>query len=193
MDSWTILRRFFLLIFSVAPMLLIGCSGGEVPQGEPMSVTRPTGGEQAQAGLQLEAPEEWIEERPSSSMRLSQYRLPGDGAEDAEVAVFTGIGGSVEQNVDRWISQFGSGAKESADVSTRDVGGHEVTIVDVSGTFQGSMMPMAGGSSDPKEGWRMLAAVIETEGAPWFIKLTGPQETVGQWEESFYSYVDSLE
>jgi hypothetical protein len=151
------------------------------------------------AGLRFTAPPDWISEAPGSPMRRAQYRLPraeGD-SEDAEVVVFyfQGGGGGVQANIDRWIDQFskpdGSPAGDSAKISKRVVGGIPVSIVDVSGSYSGAMGPM-GGSSRPKTGYRMLAAVAEADNGPWFLKLTGPARTVARWQASFESFVDTI-
>ncbi len=151
-------------------------------------------------GLKFTAPPGWISETPSSAMRKAQYRLPrtdGD-TEDAEIVVFyfQGGGGGVQANIDRWISQFskpdGSPANDLAKVDKKTVHGVPVTVVDVSGTYSGAMGPM-GGSSEPKSGYRMLAAVAEASDGPWFFKLTGPARTVAKWESSFATFVDSIQ
>src|SRR3989442_5726999 len=77
--------------------------------------------------LRFKMPEGWVSESPSSKMRVAQYKLPkatGD-AEDASLVVYyfgPAQGGSVEANIDRWISQMeqpGSGpAKEKGENPT---------------------------------------------------------------------------
>jgi hypothetical protein len=163
------------------------CSTAEPPQGDLVEFSsnqRPK-----DSGLEFSVPEGWIEETPSSTMRKSQFRLPGpkplEG--DAEVAVFAGVGGSVEENVARWIKQFE--AAESPQVTKRVINNFPVTFVDVTGTFSAGMMTAG---AVPKQGYRMLAAVIETGGAAWFVKLVGPQDTVTKWETSFASFVESV-
>lgn len=187
------MKRVGCLIPLVLLVMSAGCSQEEPPAGQRISMT---GGMQAMVGpeLQFTVPEGWIEEAPTSSMRHSQYRLPGDSG-DAELAMFTGIGGSVQQNIDRWIGQFkapdGSPAGDSAKIEKREVGGFQVTFLDVAGTFVSSMGPM-GGSSGPLEDYKMIAAVIETPGSPWFLKLTGPRATVEKWDASFHEFVSSV-
>jgi hypothetical protein len=193
----------------LAALLLLGavasaCSKNEVPEGQPVPVA-PTpahlsapSGQSAAGELVFTAPEGWIQEQPSSAMRHSQYRLPGpDTGGDAELAIFTGIGGSVEQNVQRWLNQFtinGAPAGDTAKVSHRDISGFHVTFVDVSGTYNPGMMsgPMTSGSQGSRDGYRMLAAVIETTGRPWFLKLTGPEKTVAKWQADFERFVASV-
>ena len=75
----------------------------------PNQRTAPAGAERSLGDLAANVPEGWVEEEPASSMRLAQYRLPGDGAGDAVLAVFhfgSNQGGSVDANIDRWYGQF---------------------------------------------------------------------------------------
>ncbi len=179
-------------------LLMGACSqNGEIPEGDPIPLDGGFGvpGDQ-RGGLEFQMPEGWVREQPSSAMRHSQYLLPGgETGGDAELAVFTNIGGSVRQNVDRWINQFtiedGRPANEAAEVVTREIHGFRVTLVDVSGSYNAAMGPMAAGGGESRPGYRMLAAVIETPQAPWFLKLTGPRETVARWESSFEEFVES--
>ena len=133
-------------------------------------------------------------------MRKAQYLLPrvaGD-SEDAEMVVyyFQGQGGSVQANVDRWISQFtkpdGTPASDSAKVSRKESHGIPLTIVDVSGTYVASMGPMQA-EAKPKQKFRMLAAVAEASSGPWFFKLTGPTKTVAKWEASFLAFLGTIQ
>ncbi len=180
-------------------LILGACSKNQVPQGEEVPVARSSNELGAPAGGEphFTAPEGWVSEKPSSSMRQSQYRLPGqNGAGDAEVAVFTGIGGSAQANVDRWIHQFtkpdGSPVENASQVQKK-IGSFEITEVDISGTYTAAMGPMMGGGSAAKHpDYRMVAAVIETGQGPWFVKMTGPAPTVAHWKDSFNQFLASI-
>jgi len=150
-------------------------------------------------GLKFTASPGWIVESPSSSNRQAQYRLSraeGD-PEDAELVIyyFGGQSGTTQANVDRWIGQFtkpdGTPASDTAKVTHKNPNGIPVTIVDVSGLYAGSMMAMQQ-SGKPKTHYRLLGAIAEAGNGPWFIKLTGPANTVGKWESSFQSFIDSI-
>jgi len=151
------------------------------------------------SNLTYQAPADWVAETPSSQMRRAQYRLPraaGD-QEDAEMVVFffPGQGGSVTANVDRWIGMFaradGSSASSDAKIDKRQINGQTITVVDVSGVYTNRMGPMAADAS-PKPDYRMLAAIVETPGGPWFFKMTGPAKTVSKWEPSFKSFLGTI-
>ena len=155
---------------------------------------------QSSVSLKYRAPEGWVTEQPTSNMRAAQFRLPraeGD-AEDAALVVyyFQGGGGSVQDNLDRWVSQIqqpdGSSSKDKSKTSTLKVNNMNVTLMDVSGTYTAEMTP-GGGDRQNKPGYRMRAAVVETPRGPYFIKLTGPEKTISRWDQSFDAFINSFE
>ena len=150
------------------------------------------------ATLQLSAPKEWTVKPSSSSMRVAQYglpRAPGD-AEDGELIIyfFGGQGGSVQANLDRWVGQMeqpdGRPSKAVATTETMTVGGMKVTVLDVSGKYVAEMAPGAPTRFN-KPGFRLKAAVVETAGGPYFVKLTGPAKTVERWNAAFATFLKS--
>ena len=140
--------------------------------------------------------EGWIQEAPSSSMRLTQFRLPASerGIDDAELAVFSSIGGSVQDNLSRWFDQFsqpdGSDSQEHARVQEFSVDEMSITIADLTGTFTGGGMPM----SQPveKKGYRLLAAIVVGASDVYYFKLVGPEKTVERWATSFGEFIGDL-
>lgn len=147
-------------------------------------------------GLMAVVDPNWIREPPSSSMRLAQFRLPAQeqGTEDAELAVFSGIGGTVEENLNRWFGQFkqtdGSDSKSKARVQTFNVGGMNTTIADLMGIFTGGGMPMSRPVEKPE--YRLLAAIVEGTAEPYYFKLVGPSITIEHWAETFGRFIGTL-
>ncbi len=189
------INRRVLGLVGCAALLVVAakCSETKAPEGEPMNFS--AAHTQQSGELTFTPPEGWAEETPSSGMRRLQYRLPA-ATGDAELAVFADIGGTAEQNIGRWISQFttddGGSVADEAKVTQEEISGFNVTILDVEGTYGGAMSaPMAGQGGGASADHRMLAAVIETGSGPWFIKLTGPRDSVAEWEDSFHEYVKS--
>jgi len=163
-------------------VLSIACSKGEGTSG---GASVPVGERVNLEGFSFQAPTSWKSEKPSSGMRLAQYRVdpaPGD-TEPGECALFhfPGTGGSVQANIDRWIGQFqqpdGTNSADHAKVETFTSEGLNVTYVDVAGTYTGGMSGM-GAPADPKPGYRMVAGVVEMPAGPWFMKCTGPASTM---------------
>lgn len=160
----------------------------------PVRVTSP-------AGLVLTGQKGWVHEKPTSTMRVAQWKLPhAEGDEkDAEVAVFwfQGGGGGVDANIERWVGQLkqpdGKPSKEVMKRETKEIAGFKVHLVDVTGTYSAAdMRPGAGGAKVEIEGARLLGAIVEGPGGPHFVKLLGPKATVDKWEKSFTAFLEGL-
>ena len=133
---------------------------------------------QEDAIIAFEAPKEWTKEEPASNMRKAQYRIPDKEktAKDAELTLFFfGANNTLlKANLQRWGQQMG------AEVKPETIEGkHPVTLVDLKGTYVGDA------ASGPQENARMLAAVVEAPDGPWYFKMVGPADTVGDWREEF--------
>lgn len=148
-------------------------------------------------GLKFKVPEEWEKKPGSSPMRLAEFTLPGPGG-DAELAVyrFPGGGGDVASNVHRWRTQFtkpdGSPLTEAdGSVKEQTRGSLKITVVDLAGTYVAQVTPGAPERyNDPN--YRMLAAVIEGAGDPFFFKAVGPAATMAVWEPTFAGFAEKF-
>jgi hypothetical protein len=149
------------------------------------------------AGLRFTVPSQWSRVPAPSDVRAAQYRIPrapGD-AEDGELVLYffgEGKGGSADDNLTRWYGQFtepdGRPSRDAATVTTRTVQGLRVTMVDLPGTYTGGP---AGGA--PRPGSRLLAAIVEGKGGPWFFKAVGPSATIVAAKPGFVALLDSLQ
>ena len=181
-------------------LLVLACGCGtrapqhdSAPASEPVpAAARPPG-----SALVFEPPPEWVVESPTSTMRKAQYRLPraeGD-PEDAECVVyFFGAmgGGGVDANIERWCSQFEQeGGRDSKDVlarSERKVNGLPVHEVQLSGTYVAETAPGSGVRVN-KPGFRMLAAILESDHGAYYVKLVGPEATVQEHASAFRDFI----
>src|SRR4029453_7461005 len=107
----------------------------------------------ASGDLKYKAPEGWVVEKPSSTMRVAQYKLPktaGDTEDAVLVLYYFGErqGGTTQANIDRWIGQMqqpdGSASKDKSKSETLTINGLKVTTVDVSGTYVAETAPGSG-------------------------------------------------
>jgi len=160
-------------------------SGGPGGAGAGSDPSVPLGERVTLEGFSFQPPTRWKAEQPSSGMRLAQYRIepvPGD-SDPGECALFhfPGTGGPVQANIDRWIGQFqqpdGSSSAEHATIEKLPHDNLSITYVDISGTYMGGMSGMSA-PAEPKEGYRMVAGVVEMSQGPWFMKCTGPSSTM---------------
>jgi hypothetical protein len=131
---------------------------------------------------------------PSSAMRAAEYVLTDHP--DTTLAVFhfgEGQGGSVDDNINRWVDQFtqpdGRSSRDVAQITRREVAGLPVTLVDVSGAFSG----MRGSEQTVSaRDQRMLGAIVEGPEGLVFFKLTGPADEVETAAHSFEETIASI-
>jgi len=151
------------------------------------------------SGLTFITPDGWKSTPPTSSMRVAEFTLPraaGDG-EDAQLIVyyFGGSGGSADANIQRWIGQIeqadGKPSSAVAKKESRTINGLTVSLVDVSGTYTAEMSPGSTAHNN-KPHFRLRAGVVDTPRGPYFIKLTGPAQTIAKWDAAFNQFVSSL-
>ena len=145
----------------------------------------------ALGGMKWSAPEAFVYRRPTRPMRNAEYAIAGSAGE-AEMTVFhfPGMGGSIDDNIARWVGQFrkADGTPAEAETSERTVGGLSVHLVDVRGNFSAGMM--AGGGT--QAGQRLLGAIVQAPAGPVFFKLVGPEATVESASDAFDAFVLSF-
>jgi len=192
-------------ILPVLLLTLAACGGGREEPAQPTEA--PAAPEQvvpiapitsrdsasSDAGIDFTLPSGWTSETPSSNMRLAQASIPGPGG-PGQLAVFNfgaGVGGDVDSNIQRWVGQVdpdpgAQPARETFD--TKD--GLRVTWVEVAGTLKASPM---GGPASPQPNSRLLGAVVEGPGGPWFFKATGPKATLDPERDHFLEMLRSVQ
>lgn len=157
-----------------------GASAGEKAlSAEGSTVITPT--------FRFELPATWRREQPSSGLRLAQAVVPG-AAGPGELAVFhfgAGQGGGVEANFERWLGQMEQPAGSSPERGELAASDFRVSWIDARGTLLPSTM--GSGPTSPQPGFRLLGAVVEGEGGPWFFKVTGPEATLAPEREAFFA------
>jgi hypothetical protein len=128
-------------------------------------------------------------------MRQAEYLVPraaGD-SDDGECFVITfgpGQGGSVDDNIERWVKQL-EPTTSRVERTTRTAGGLAITRVEVSGTY--TPMQMGGKSpGGPRPGYRLVGEIVEAPSGPWFFKLLGPDGTVKAAAKELDALVDSV-
>jgi hypothetical protein len=156
----------------------------------------------AEHTLAYTVPDNWERASVSSPMRTDQFRLPAvtDDVEDGELIVFyfgPGGGGGTEANIARWRGQFsqsdGSPIPDEQVVrETFEANGLTITLLDVAGRFQPGAMQFGGSPPAPKDNHRLLAAIVEGSGGPWFIKATGPTNTMTEHRDAFVAFLRSM-
>ena len=168
--------------FSAASVAMIVLLAGMAVQGE-----EPAAPVKLQLrDLEIQVPANWKQQQLASSMRLAQFAIgPTEGDLDpAELAVFPPMGGSVSENVKRWIDQFQPSGRTYKTTTGKFPGG-EYVLLDISGTFKKPDGPVMMQKTKPAPEYRMLAAMLLTDKGNYFIKFPGPTKTVEANVENF--------
>ena len=143
-------------------------------------------------GLHWTLPARWQAAGPRP-MRMATYTIPAaPPGEAGECGVFyfgKGRGGSVEENLDRWVKQFESATPPQR--SEKTVHGVKVHRIDVSGTYMTPGGPMMQ-SQGKKPGWRLIGAIVEAPEGLVFFKCVGPAATIQKAEKEFEELLASL-
>lgn len=185
MSRWTSLIVLALLVGCSSPHEAVPASSASSPSA---AHARPRDqAEDIAGGIAWHVEEPLVARAPSSEARAAEY-IVRDHPE-AQLAVFhfgRGEGGSVDDNVHRWVEQFrqpdGRPSSEVAQITHRDASGLPVTLVDVSGHYGG--MGASGASADASD-QRMLGAIVEGPEGLVFFKLIGPAEVVEAGRDAF--------
>jgi hypothetical protein len=125
-------------------------------------------------------------------MRLAEAEIPG-GSGAALLTVFffgAGGGGDIDANLQRWAGQIEAEAGTEPVRDTFQLEGFSVSTIAVEGTLLPSRM--GGGPSEPAPGSKLVGAVVEGPGGPWFFKMTGPVDTVTAAEPAFDTMMRSV-
>lgn len=140
--------------------------------------------------VSFQVPNAWEEKSPRNpDVIAGEFVVPGD-AGPARLTLSTATGG-MTANIDRWKDQFQPAADSpAARESTLSIDGRDATLVELFGTFRDTF-----GGGEPQRDWALLGAVIPrntTDGA-FFVKLTGPRETLEAVRETFIKFVESAD
>ena len=132
--------------------------------------------------LTLNIPDSWKSAPNASSMRLGTYQIPAadEDSDAGELTIynFGGGGGSVADNLQRWIGQFSSSGRKSK-ITQGTAGENKYYYADISGTYNKPVGPPILRKTEAAPDYRMHAVILVIpEKGVYFLKLTGPDATV---------------
>jgi hypothetical protein len=140
----------------------------------------------------FDAPADWTAVAPDQDFYLAKWEVAGGGAATLS---WLGAGGGAEfiaANVQRWLGEWerdGGGAIGDYSFDTLPHGGRKVHRMELGGTLQATRQV---GGGEPRAGWRLFGAVVETESGPLFLKFIGPAEVVARGAEACWDALAAL-
>jgi hypothetical protein len=183
--------KWFLGVACACALILSGCAKQTKQGGSNSALLGSVSGEAA--GMKWSVPKTWTDEG-ERTMRVASYAISsaqGD-SEGGECGVFyfgSGQGGSIDDNIQRWVGQFER--HDSPVQSQKEIGDIKVTTVQIIGTYLAPGGPMMQ-STGSKENYRLLGAIAEAPQGRVFFKLTGPAKTVAAAEPEFEALIGSF-
>ncbi len=146
----------------------------------------------------VQVPADWTELPRSSNMRSAHYELPAPEGAKAELIVYhfgERGAGSVQDNIDRWLSQFqqpdGKSSRDAAKIEKTRLGGRDVNLVSVSGRYVAPATPGGGEPSD-EPGQSLVAAIVESPSGPYYFRLIGASAAVASQTAPFRGMLESM-
>jgi len=129
-----------------------------------------------------QAPIDWVEQA-GSAMRIANFRFGKENEGECYLSFLQGESGGVTENINRWRKQMGMepmSEAEMATIGTLKMMSSDAYFIDLKGTFSGMQQ-------DPKEGYRMLGAILPLGemGMTIFVKMTGPAALVEEHSLDF--------
>lgn len=118
-----------------------------------------------------ETPEGWLA-LPASQFRLLNYRFGESGMGEVWVSIASG---TVLDNVNRWLKQFGAPAIDQAALAklrTVPIAGATGSWVEAQGDYAGGM------GAEPKTGFALAGVVASVDGRILTVKMVGPKAEV---------------
>lgn len=130
------------------------------------------------------APEAW-RELPGDQFRMLNYRFEGGGEVWVSLA-----GGTVLDNVNRWLGQFGKEPITTAalqDLRKVPIAGREGRWVEASGS---TVVRQTG---ETRDGQAMAGIITEIDGRVLTVKMVGPKDGVEAQKAALEAFAASLE
>jgi len=146
----------------------------------------------ARGAVSMDVPATWKAQQPKVRIIEHEYSIPAtEGDATNGRLTMMAAGGSVKDNVKRWVGQFDPAGlkKEIKDVEVKGLKVHKVKL---GGTYNDRRGPFA--PATKKSDYLMLGAIIEMKsGGLYFVKFYGPEKTVAANEKGFEGLLQSLE
>jgi hypothetical protein len=148
-------------------------------------------GEETMQSIVWTVPSNWRSVPNPNGMRLATYHVPAaaGAADEAELSVVR-AGGSPEANIERWVGQFADRGSDKR--AQRKVNGLMISTLEISGTFNAGGMTTSDAPANPRKGWMLAGAVVETDEGLYFFKLTGPSASIKAARRDFDALLASI-
>lgn len=137
------------------------------------------------ANINMTAPDSWLRENPTSTMRVVQYSLKSS-PESKVVGFFFGQQDMVKENIDRWKGEFA----ELKDIKEEKMMNGDIDFITLKGVFKVKHFAMAE-EAKPTPGYMVLAAIVKSSDGPYYFKIAAPEEVLNKEIDNFKKFLNS--
>jgi hypothetical protein len=180
---------------AVAPMMPAAPDKPAAAANPPPGAASDTAGPSA-GGLTWRAQSPLTARTPKSSMRVAEYGLEAEPTAELSVFYFgAGQGGSIEDNMTRWIGQFTQpdGSETKAKRDERIVKGIPVALVEARGNYSGGMAMPGGPEPSGTKDAMLLGAIAKGPNGAVFFKFVGPRGSLENARGAFDGLIESIQ
>jgi hypothetical protein len=136
--------------------------------------------------IEMKLPAGWVQEKPSSSMRVIQFTSKDNNNLIIAGFYFGNRDNMVEPNINRWKSQF----TEVDNFSKKEFASGKAVLVEIEGTHKNRPSEMVK-DFEAAPGYKTIAAIVSTNNGPYFFKMVGPAVDVNKELKNFESFLNS--
>ncbi|TWT36702.1 hypothetical protein KOR34_16420 [Posidoniimonas corsicana] len=150
----------------------------------------------ADGDLVMPAPADWKQVKPRNRIIEQEFAVAIKEVDAPARFTVMASGGSIEQNVNRWIGQFKKLAQpeegKPGELHDLEVNGMKAHWVDLAGDYLDSPRGPFGPKVEKKD-YRVLAAIVETkDSGNYFFKLVGPDKVVAKHKDAFLTMLKGV-
>ena len=143
----------------------------------------------------FKVPAKWSAQAPKSSMRRAQLSAPGSAGAAELIVYFFGPQGA---GTHRRTSTAGWAVQQSGRLPSDGAKHHQgrgqrpaVTRVEAAGQYSNTMA-QPGQAAPAVSNQRLIAAIVESKGGPYYFKFVGPEATVTEQRQAIDALLASI-
>jgi hypothetical protein len=149
--------------------------------------------------LVVEAPKDWVNQKPANLLRSYQFQLPSklDGLAHGEVAIFKEASPKVEEKFTEWKATFvppeGQMIDDIVKKSTFELPKKtQVHVLDFTGTWKYRERPRDPRSREEiRPDFRVIWVILVQPDETTHIRFSGPEKVVAAHHEAFITWLKS--
>lgn len=136
--------------------------------------------------VEMQVPENWVSENPSSSMRVIQFFAKNNSDVIIAGFFFGNRANMTDANIDRWKSQFVKVNK----ADTKEFANGKALLVEIEGTYKKRPSEMVVNFEEVPN-YKTIAAIVSTNNGPYFFKMVAPKDAADKELKNFEDFLNS--